>query len=131
MLAAYSNSIERNNEIIITWFSYCVIDRFRQLNSPSIFLILFRLTIIIHEGENFAFPKLYSENLAGNARHPCGICNHPSAMSYPYFWKCSEQTVTWKWNYTAAINFLKNVLSLSLGTICTFRKRKISASLVS
>ena len=84
-------------------------------------------TLIIHEGENFAFPKrqasifpsLWRPFVTIHTRCPVLISGNLHCQN------------TRKWNYSAAMNFLMNVLSLFLGTISTLRKRKISTSLVS
>ena len=76
--------------------AFCCIHNTRQIqttqfafNFPSNFPSF--KTLIIHEGENFAFPKLYSENLA-DIKFPAmpTIRDHQRAMSCPYFWKSSE-----------------------------------------
>ena len=110
-----------NSNDLWSWMK--ILDRFRKLNAPSIFLQIFlRLTPF----NIFTKAKiLHSQN-----------CIQKTCQASNFLSRCpilisGNVHNTRKWNYTAAKNFLMNGLSLSLGTIPTLRKRKISASLVS
>ena len=108
----------KNRQIQTTQFAF---------NFPSNFPSF--KTLIIREVENFAFPKLHSENRAGSQfsfAMPT-VRDHPRMMSYPHFWKSLERT---KLRNNAALVLLMNVLTPSLATLHALRKEKYFARLL-